>query len=281
MIMTPTLFLEAFGQLASDMAVIRAEEEDLYSVFRARAELMGWSSTDPHPTRLWGLEEAELTDGSASPRIGFVQIGMSEDAIEARRMWPPQASGFVPLPYRRRATVSPTGVLPAACQCFSDALHRFGHVTLVGMQATILNMDLPARSSADLLSGINWFRLTPTMRVTALIALDHALLGYDTDLLAASLQEWNLGAVTFGPLIPIPEPYQTQIPPAVSYDCGDLTPAHLGLVVTLPEWQASTVAWAIGLVVDTAREVVPDVHHCAVRVTRVPAQSISALAKMH
>lgn len=66
MSMTPTLLLEAFGQLASDMAAIGTKEEDLYSVFRARAELMGWSSTDPHPTRLWGLEEAELTDGSTN-----------------------------------------------------------------------------------------------------------------------------------------------------------------------------------------------------------------------
>ncbi len=278
--MTPTLFLEAFGQLASDMAEIQVEEEDLYSVFRARAELMGWSSTDPHPTRLWGLEEAELTDGSASPRIGFVQVGMSEDAVEARREWPPQVPGFVPLPYRRRATVAPTGVLPAACQCFADALRRFGHVTLAGMQVTILNMDLPARSSTDLLSGINWFRLTPTMRVTALIALDRALLGNHTDLLVASLQEWNLGAVTFGPLVTVPELHRIQMPAAMSYACGGLTPANLGLAVTLPEWQASTVAWAIGLVIDTAREVVPDVRHCAVRVTCVPAQSMPTLAKM-
>lgn len=67
----------------------------------------------------------------------------------------------------------------------------------------------------------------------------------------------------------------------MSRACRDLTSTNLDLAVTLPEWQASTVAWAIGLVIDTAREVVPDVHHCAVRVTRVPARSISALAKMH
>ena len=125
-----------------------------------------------------------------------------------------------------------------------------------------------------------WFRLTPTMRVTALIALDRALLGNHADLLAARLQEWNLGAVMFGSLVTVPEPHRIRLPAAMAYACGDLTSTNLGLAVTLPEWQASTVAWAIGLVIDAAREVVPDVRHCAVRVTCVPARDISALTKM-
>jgi len=42
--MTATLCLEAFGQLPPDTAVIDAEAEDLHSVFRTRAELLGWAS---------------------------------------------------------------------------------------------------------------------------------------------------------------------------------------------------------------------------------------------
>ena len=39
-----TLILEAFGQLSPGTNLIDSEEEDLYSVFRARSELMGWST---------------------------------------------------------------------------------------------------------------------------------------------------------------------------------------------------------------------------------------------
>ena len=43
--MASTLFLEAFGQLSPGTNLIDSEDEDLYSVFRARSELMSWSST--------------------------------------------------------------------------------------------------------------------------------------------------------------------------------------------------------------------------------------------
>ena len=74
-----TLFLEAFGQLSPGTNLIDAEEEDLYSVFRARAELMGWSSTSiPRSRRpmLWDMNEAELTVGTDASRIGWVQVGL-------------------------------------------------------------------------------------------------------------------------------------------------------------------------------------------------------------
>ena len=56
----PTLFLEAFGKLSAP-AIIDAQEEDLHSVFRERAQLMGWATTsnDRSPL-LWAMEEAEL-----------------------------------------------------------------------------------------------------------------------------------------------------------------------------------------------------------------------------
>ena len=55
------LFVEAFGQLSPGTNLIDSEEEDLYSVFRARAELMGWSSTSDRRSLLWEMNEAELT----------------------------------------------------------------------------------------------------------------------------------------------------------------------------------------------------------------------------
>ena len=44
--MPQTLFLEAFGQISrgTNLAGFVSEEEDLLSVFAARAELMSWST---------------------------------------------------------------------------------------------------------------------------------------------------------------------------------------------------------------------------------------------
>ncbi len=43
--MVSTLILNAFGRLCPGTTLIDPEEEDLYSVFTARAELMGWTTT--------------------------------------------------------------------------------------------------------------------------------------------------------------------------------------------------------------------------------------------
>ena len=80
--MPSTLFLEAFGQLSRDtsLAGIVSEEEDLYSVFNARAELMSWATTASHRRRveIWDMNEAELTAGIETSRIGWVQVGLGE-----------------------------------------------------------------------------------------------------------------------------------------------------------------------------------------------------------
>ena len=71
--MAATLFLEAFGQLyqGTNLSGIVSEEEDLYRVFRARAELMSWSTmSDPRRKLLWEMNEAELTAGRDTTQIG-------------------------------------------------------------------------------------------------------------------------------------------------------------------------------------------------------------------
>ena len=92
-----TLFLEAFGQLSPGTNLIDAEEEDLYSVFRARAELMGWSSTTiPRPRRpmFWDMNEAELTAGTDASRIGWVQVGLDVGDLEPTRVPPAPVAGW-------------------------------------------------------------------------------------------------------------------------------------------------------------------------------------------
>ena len=76
--MGTTLVLEAFGHLKPETAAIVVEEEDLHSVFRARSDLVGWSTLSgvPHPQR-WNMHEAELADGDDSERVGWAQVGVS------------------------------------------------------------------------------------------------------------------------------------------------------------------------------------------------------------
>ena len=84
--MSQTLFLEAFGQLSRDTSlagIVSEAEEDLYSVFNARANLMSWATTASHRRRveIWDMNEAELTAGTDASRIP----GLSA----AQPSWPP------------------------------------------------------------------------------------------------------------------------------------------------------------------------------------------------
>ena len=89
--MSQTLFLEAFGQLSRDtsLAGIDSEEEDLYSVFNSRADLMSWATTATQRRRplLWEMNEAELTAGIETSRIGWV-IGVHATCDGHRSSFP-------------------------------------------------------------------------------------------------------------------------------------------------------------------------------------------------
>ena len=142
-----TLFLEAFGQLSPGTNLIDSEEEDLYSVFRVRAELMGWSTTSPHGrSLLWNMEEAELTAGIDASRIGLVQVGLGVGDVEHYRVPPTPVRGFGV----RQRPGEPSVALTALIQCFEDALRRFGDVDLSGIQVTASGLDpstRPARAA--------------------------------------------------------------------------------------------------------------------------------------
>ena len=98
----PTLFLEAFGQL-SGQAKIDFQEEYLYIVFRARAELMRWATTSNDRPLPWSLEEAELTADTDPYRIGWVQAGLGVGPVEVLRTPSDPAPGWFGFPIRRTA----------------------------------------------------------------------------------------------------------------------------------------------------------------------------------
>ena len=270
-----TLFLEAFGQLSPGTNLIDAEEEDLYSVFRARAELMGWSTTsNRRRPMLWDMNEAELTVGVEASRIGWVQVGLNVGDLEPTRAPPAPVTGwgYAALGVRRRPS-EPAMVLPALVQCFDDALHRFGDIELFGIQVTAAyDLDPITRSPAgDLVSALNWFNTTLKGKADALIAFNQELLGGQTEEeLVAGLQWRNTGLFKFGPVAALPE--QHSIKASFEWPERPISPARsgLGVSVMLPEWTASAVGWALATVIDAARAGAPDVRNFAVRVTRVP-----------
>ena len=288
--MSSTLFLEAFGQFSRDTNLegIVSEEEDLYSVFLARAELMSWSTTSNHrKPLLWGMEEAELTAGTDDSRIGWVQVGLEpvtggeldsgRDLPETRPSFASGAgrTGFTRLPGPRRVrTAELPIVLPALMQCFDDALRRFGDVELAGLQVTACqtsDVEPSTRSNIrDLVSGLNWFNTTLRARADALVAFDNELLGGHTEAkLVAGVQWRNNGSFEFGPAAAVPERHRAKAPVEAPRRSISTAPSGLGLSVTMPEWTASAAGWALATVIDAARAIAPDVREFTVRVTRV------------
>ena len=70
------------------------------------------------------MEEAELTAGIDTSRIGFVQVGLEVGDVEPTTVPPVPIRGFryAALAGVRRRPVEPAMVLPALVQCFYDAL---------------------------------------------------------------------------------------------------------------------------------------------------------------
>ena len=274
--MSSLLFVEAFGQLLRDAnleGIVSEDEEDLYSVFRARSELMGWSTTSAHRRPLlWGMNEAELTAGIDASRIGWVQVGLEVGDVEPTRVSsvPAQGYGYAPLGVRRRS-VEPAVLLPALIQCFDDALRRFGVVELSGIQVTANSLGPRTQSyTGDLVSELNWFNTTLKGQADALIAFDQELLGEHTEAeLVARLQRKNTGSFQFGPVVAVPE--QHSIKAGVENPLRSISPARsgLGVSVTMPEWTASAAAWVLAMIIDTAGARTPDVSNFAVRIVRV------------
>lgn len=237
--MVSTIIVEAFGRLLphGDIGGIDTKEEDLYSVFNNRAEIMNWSTTAlPRPEHplLWGMNEAELTPDSGNT-IGFVQVGTKANI----------AVILVPL-----------------IQCFADALQRFGDAELSGLQVT--GNLLP--DTAPRLSEPNWFNMRPGSRASALITWSQGLLGDGNTLDFATGLSGRNGAFQY--LAPVQAPDGSEILAETSFIPVSRNSDGLGIPVVLPEWTASAIAWAMATVADAALLRNPNVRNLAIRLTR-------------
>jgi hypothetical protein len=247
---TGTLFVEAFGQLTRYSDVPGGE--DLYSVFHARAQLMGWDSlqgtssspryaSGPPRPLLWNMHEGELTAEAGTPRIGFVQVGVE-------------------------AGVDLCLVLPPLLQCFDDSLRRFGTVELTALQVTGIDFEPNEGSAVScLISAGNWFNMARASATDALLAIDSGSLQGRTEAeLAASLR-----GMSIGPVVPLPPEH------AIEATAGSegtfrrsFQQSGLALAVTLPEWTASAAGQALGFVFEELRFGRPEVRDFRLRVAR-------------
>ena len=267
----PTLFLETFGKFTEhpELATIDGEEEDLYSVFRARSVLMGWASTCDDHALFWSLEEAELTAGIDTSRIGWVQVGLDVGPDEP--VLPPTgpSTGFSPYPKRRRSS-EPVRVLPALVHCLNAALSCFGAVELSAVQVTAIDLEFSTRSYNPYPATVlNCFNFTSKSGAETIAAFDQGLLGGDAESpLIASLQHLDFGPFKFGASIAVPEQHMARVPPETPYYPVSRQ-SDVGVSLTLSEWTPSAVGWVLAYIVDTARVSEADVSNFALRVTRI------------
>lgn len=270
--MTTNFFLEAFGQLAGT----QPEEDWLYPAFDSRAEMMGWTHTQSPPPPyawFWDMHDAEITAERDTHRLGWVQVGLhGESEIPGSENWPTviptdHYSTFFPSGYNRRSPTSPALVLPALGQCFEDALRRCVEFTWTGLQVSVGFLESHIQPFSVLPGAHQWFEQTAHKTCTpAHIAFDQAWLEpHNLATLVTHLHQALTFPFTFGPVVTVPEPHRI----SVRFKAPDaLKPATLGLAVTLPEWTMNAAASALALVLNAAHTMVPDLQHCALRLTK-------------
>ena len=216
-----TIFVEAFGRFLTGGY---DEEEDLYSVFRARSVLMGWYTTPrslaTRPPGLWQMQEADLAVGD-SPRVGGAQVGLE-------------------------AGVSIVIALPALMVCFDDSLRRFGAYESLGYQVTAGGLT-PRRESylGHLVEVLNYFEVSPKSRMATL-----AMYGMGKGIgsqIASELERRNIGVFRFKEGVPV---RGWDVPPEMSPRTGGEPDASLD--VTLPNGPGAA-AWAMASALDSAR----------------------------
>ena len=284
-----TLFLEAFGRLSGE-PFINAVEEDLYSVFNARAELMRWGEPAPDEIpMLWAMEVAEITADTDPNRIGFAQVGLRVGPTEPdelppslrslpsrRRMTAPSMElpesggwyGYAPLPFRRKST-DPVMALPALAQCFHDSLSRFGDVQLTALQLSLIYPQMSEESCRNYLtSSLNWFNANLTEGADAVISFDQALLGdHDLSDLLARLTNWRDVPFRFSAIRNLPERCRIEQSESTIWPEATQTSPQ-GLLVSMPEWTPSAAGYVLATVIDLARDFSQDAETLTIRITR-------------
>lgn len=237
-----TIFVGVYGSIRLHPWITpELVEEDVYSMFMARAESMGWSFSGPDmwSTGLWGMNEAgqNWSPPSSSNLIAWVQtVALTNQ----------QSPGARPLPVQ------------TILACIKDSVSRFGELTLTGIQL-LLPVQLGGVTLGHLVSGLNWFNVCdPAARVPIRITLDG---GQDDSVLRkgaetlATLQRFNTGAFTFDS-ISSDEARTVQLEPNVVGNLWLGQGRHpVTLEGTAPERSFDAWGWVVGICAEACREV--------------------------
>ena len=292
--MHPTLFVDAFGRLdpiperVAPDPEYRPDPENpldgyLWGTFHHRSEMMRWSTDGSAGTsRVWDVEEAELTYHLGSSRIGFAQVGLevkgsSPDLERMRALEPPPDfdPSDVDLSEGHWAAVptlddaappTPPGVaIWPLIQCLDDSIRWFGEAEITAYQVS--GRDLPpGQSSHYPRSELSWFHVpVPEERTSAVLTLASSPGGdaMVSDVLNV-IRRSGRDFFTIGPLVDAPE----EIAAGLDWRWLQVTRGQTGIAVQLPEWSTAAIGWLIGTVFEAALSMDSAPHALSVRVTR-------------
>ena len=276
-----TLLAEAFGRMSlrQDTAA-DVLGEDLYSIYLARSQLMGWSTIGSaaapgESSPLWDMNEAELTEEEGGHRIGFAQVGL--DVGSSIAVVEPQEQGSAGDLSRLRAApfpaisterfTDPVLAIPPLIQCLDDSLRWFGEVEVTAVQVTAFDIAPRQRSYLHrLVSVLNWFSIGTAIerpRALVIVAADQWDEGKEADVVAA-IHQTNTGSFQIGSLITSPAEYAAD----TDWPWPQIVRTNMGLDVSMPEWSPSTVGWVAARLFEAALALDPAPHALSVRVTR-------------
>ena len=281
-----TLIVAAFGHLSPNPNLpVSSAEEDLYSVFLARSELMRWSdfysTTEFQLTSpLWAMNEAELTYAKDGPEIGFAQVGLdvgptldatppSQPTLsreEATKLDPSEYD-WAPYPIETGPPTDPAVAIPPLIQCLDEALRWFGETDATAIQVTATDIRSKPRSRLHYLSSVrNWLDIgaarsrVPTVVTVAADQWDEHMAAH----VFTDVQRRKSRSFEIGPLIVAPDGYVA----GPEWRHVQWTRADTGVAVSMPAWTPATIGWVIARVFDAALSHDPAPKNFSVRLTR-------------
>lgn len=290
--MHPTLYADAFGRLVPipDRVVPDPERtpddgEDeldgyLWSAFRDRSELMGWSArNDDEPPRLWNVEEAELTYHLEPQRIGFAQVGLGVNPPTyvdvPRRPLPPgidlsqMVPSAVPTLDDGGPPTKPEVAIPPLIQCLDDSIRWFGEAEVTAYQVT--GYDMPPRGSKRRRGSVlGWFHTPVLANATPAVVTLASSQGGDrlTSEVFDLVQRIGHEFFTFGSIADAPE----EIAAGRDWKWQGLSRGKTGIAVTLPEWSTAAAGWVIEVVFAAALSLDSAPYSLSARVTRAASE---------
>ncbi|OZM79342.1 hypothetical protein [Pseudonocardia sp. MH-G8] len=236
-VLSPSTFVALYGSFRPHPWITMGEtEEDAYSLFFNRAEMMGWSHSTTEGRRpvLWGMNDAgfdvagETTDAG---RVAWFQVGTGEDELSG-----------VAFPFHPLLT------------CAVDSVARVGQLGLDGVQflVPVQYAGAPAFRSAV----PNWFNLCdPASRTRLRVTVDS---GEDAVLprVAAKLSE----------LVTLMAPERFAVEPGLRQEHVQLLPEAtefwmgegrhpVTFDTVAPDWTLDSIAYTADLFAEACRRI--------------------------